>query len=99
MYPERWDPKKESFKEWTDEFLRWIRAEDGELEAYLRRHQFGKEALEMQSGPKANDVRIVHAHLKKLLTDPESKKILKTTLNEHGGEAWRRLMRRHNPRT
>ena len=39
----------------------------------------------MSAGPRANDVRFAHLHPNKLLTDPESKKIVKTTLTEHGG--------------
>ena len=99
LYPDKWEPSKESFKEWASEFLKWIKAEDEELEEYLRLHQFDKEPLPLPSGSRAGDVRFVHSHLKKLVTDKESKRLIKSTPKDHGGEAFRRLMKKHNPQT
>ena len=100
LYPEKWQPAKESFKDWAEEFLRWVRAEDEELEEYLRSHQSQREPLPMPMGSRKDDVKFVHSHLRRLVAaDAESKRIVKTTIGDHGGESWRRLMRKHNPQT
>ena len=43
LYPDKFS-KGESFKEWAEEFLRWIKVEDKELEEFLRQHQSQKRS-------------------------------------------------------
>ena len=89
LYPDKFDIKKDSFKEWADEFLKWAKAEDEELEEYLRSHQIDKVPLQLPSGNRLSDVTFVHSHLKKLMGDVESRRIVKSTPKSHGGEAFR----------
>lgn len=99
LYPEKLYIKNGDFKDWSEEFLRWIRAEDAELEEYMREKQHTKDVLPMPGGARASDVKFVYGHLKKLMGDKESKKIVKNTPYDHGAEAWRRLVRKFNPQT
>ena len=49
LYPEKIVPSKDVFKEWSEEFLRWVKAEDEALAEYLCRHQSQKEPVQLHS--------------------------------------------------
>ena len=100
LYPEKFVPSKDNFKEWSGEFLTWVKAEDEALAEYLKRHQFSKEPIALPSTPhELSDVGFVYSHLKRLMGDSKSKRVVKWTPRDNGGEAWRRLMRKYCPQT
>ena len=89
LYPEKWNPKDGHFRDWTDDFLRWLKAEDTELEEYMRAHQHDRAVVTKPDSTRGADLEFVHSHLKKLMGDAESRRIVKTVANCNGAEAWR----------
>lgn len=98
-YPEKFGPKNDVFKAWTEDFERWMAIETPEAGELLKKAAHSKEAVAMPSGLAADDLRVCYSHLKKLMGDRESKSIIRNARHSNALEAYRLLHRRYNPRT
>ena len=98
LYPEKFNPTKDSFVSWGEDFIRWIRAEDNDLADALVATADAEKPQPVPP-PLAKDVRFMWLHLKKLMGDTESKAIVRTTAGDNGLESWRLLTKRYAPKT
>ena len=99
LYPETFNPKKDVFETWANDFLRWIRAESEVLASALERSSAQTAEIPMPEDEHTSDVRFAWLHLKKLMGDQEAKDIVRTVPKDNALEAWRLLARRYSPKT
>ena len=97
LYPNKFSPKDDTFRTWAEDFMRWIVVESDSLAEELRKTAAGdlKTEIAMPSDETlAQEVRFVYSHFKALMTDKESKGIVRNVRKDNGLEVWR-LLHRH----
>ena len=102
LYPDKFNPKTDSFVTWSEDFLRWVTAESEDLATALSRSATKDEKIPMFSGAEAHfipDVRFAWLHLKRLMGDKESGEIVRSTPEDNAFEAFRLLSARYAPRS
>ena len=102
LYPEKFNPKSDSFTTWGEDFIRWIRAESEDLATALERSAAKDVEIPMVSGAEAHfipDIRFAWLHLKRLMGDKESADIVRTTPEDNALEAFRLLQVRYAPKS
>ena len=77
LYPDKYEPKKDCFTTWAEDFIRWIRAESDDLATALERAAARTQTIPMPNDHHAADVRFAWLHLKRLMGDSESKNIVR----------------------
>ena len=72
LYPENFSPKNDSFVTWSEDFLRWMKAESEEVSGALAASALKDTVVPPVSGAELKhlpDVRFAWVHLKRLMGD------------------------------
>ena len=100
LYPEKFNPKSDSFVAWSEDFIRWIRAESTELAGALEKSAEREVEIPMVDGSHSAwkpDIQFAWLHLKRLMGDRESSDIVRTTPDDNALESFRLPTTRYAP--
>ena len=99
VYPDKFNLKEDVFKAWSEDFERWLKAEDENLSEALHKVIGQETNATIPDNIDSENVRFAYSHLRKLMGNKEAKFIARVTRGDNVFKAYRFPHRRYNPRT